>query len=132
MKKLKKQKLYVLALKNRSNNYISKIGETKEDLTKRIVGFGFGGKWKGREKDVEIILELDTLLGKALEDIVKGLLQKNWKDNQLKDKNLGRGYTEWYFMNPSSMVGLVMVAFRKLYNEDNYLSMKLKGDRNEK
>lgn len=129
MAKLKKQKLYVLALKNRSNNYISKIGETKDDLTKRIVGFGFGGKWKGREKDVEIILELDTLLGKALEDIVKSLLQKNWKDNQLKDKNLGRGYTEWYFMNPSSMVGLVMVAFKKLYNEDNYLSMKLKGDK---
>ena len=129
MAKLKKQKLYVLALKNRSDNYISKIGETKDDLAKRIVGFGFGGKWKGREKDVEIILELDTLLGKALEDIVKSLLQKNWKDNQLKDKNLGRGYTEWYFMNPSSMVGLVMVAFKKLYNEDNYLSMKLKGDK---
>jgi hypothetical protein len=132
MQRIKKQKLYVLALKNRSENYISKIGETKDDLTKRIVGFGFGGKWKGREKDVEIILELDTLLGKALEDIVKSLLQKNWKDNQLKDKNLGRGYTEWYFMNPSSMVGLVMVAFKKLYNEDNYLSLKLKGVNNEK
>ena len=79
MAKLKKQKLYVLALKNRSDKYISKIGETKDDLSKRIVGFGFGGKWKGREKDVEIILELDTLLGKALEDIVKGLLLKNWK-----------------------------------------------------
>lgn len=132
MQKIKKQKLYVLALKNRSDNYISKIGETKDDLTKRIVGFGFGGKWKGREKEVEIILELDTLLGKALEDIVKSLLQKNWKDNQLKDKNLGRGYTEWYFMNPSSMVGLVMVAFKKLYNEDNYLSLKLKGVNNGK
>ena len=81
MQKLKKQKLYVLALKNRSEKYISKIGETKDQLEKRILGFGFGGKWKGREKDVEIILELDTLLGKALEDIVKGLLQKNWKDN---------------------------------------------------
>ena len=132
MQKLKKQKLYVLALKNRSENYISKIGETKDQLEKRILGFGFGGKWKGREKDVEIILELDTLLGKALEDIVKGLLQKNWKDNQLKDKNLGRGYTEWYFMNPESMLGLVRVAFKKLYNEDTYLSVKIKGAKNEK
>lgn len=127
MQKLKRQKLYVLALKNRSGKYVSKIGETKDQLEKRIVGFGFGGKWKGREKEVEIIMELDTLLGKALEDIVKGLLQKNWKDNQLKDKNLGRGYTEWYFMNPSSMVGLVMVAFKILYSKDNYLSLKLKG-----
>ena len=126
MKKLKKQKLYVLALKNRSNNYISKIGETKDDLEKRIVGFGFGGKWKGREKDVEIILELDTLLGKSLEDIVKEILQRNWKDNQLKDKNLGRGYTEWYFMNPSSMVGIVKKAFDILYTKDTYLSIKLK------
>ena len=66
MQKLKKQKLYVLALKNRSENYISKIGETmqKTNSKKRILGFGFGGKWKGREKDVEIILELDTLLEK--------------------------------------------------------------------
>lgn len=126
MKKLKKQKLYVLALKNRSDKYISKIGETKDDLTKRIVGFGFGGKWKGREKDVEIILELDTLLGKALEDIVKEILQRNWKDNQLKDRNLGRGYTEWYFMNPSSMVGIVKKAFDILYTKDTYLSIKLK------
>ena len=42
MQKLKKQKLYVLALKNRSENYISKIGETKDQLEKRILGFGFG------------------------------------------------------------------------------------------
>lgn len=127
MQKIKKQKLYVLALKNRSDNYISKIGETKLDVEKRIMGFGFGGKWKGREKDVEIILELDTLLGKALEDIVKDLLLKNWKENRLMDKNLGRGYTEWFFMRPESMLGLVRVAFKKLYNEDNYLSVKIKG-----
>ena len=125
-KKLRKQKLYVLALKNRSNKYISKIGETKQDLEKRIVGFGFGGKWKGREKDVEIILELDTLLGKSLEDIVKEILERNWKENKLMDRNLGRGYTEWFFMNPSSMVGIVKKAFDILYTKDTYLSVKLK------
>ena len=76
MKKLKKQKLYVLALKNRSGKYVSKIGETKEELGKRIVGFGFGGKWKGREKEVEIILELDTLLTPGRRNGVYSMLEK--------------------------------------------------------
>jgi len=63
------------------------------------------------------------------------VLVENGKDARKmlrKDKNLGRGYTEWYFMNPESMLGLVRVAFKKLYNEDSYLSVKLKGVKNEK
>jgi hypothetical protein len=125
---MKNQKLYVLALKNRSGKSISKIGETRQDLEKRIVGFGFSGKWRKRESEVEIILELDTLLAPTIERIVKDTLQKNWKENQLKDKNLGRGYTEWYFMKPTSMVGIVIRAFRTLYDTDKYLSIKLKGE----
>lgn len=44
------QQIYIVALKNRSDNYITKIGETEQELEKRIIGFGFSGKWRKKEK----------------------------------------------------------------------------------
>ena len=72
------QQIYIVALKNRSNNYITKIGETEQALEKRIVGFGFSGKWKKREKDVEIIEKIETFLAPSLEKLVKKQLMKKW------------------------------------------------------
>ena len=43
---LEKQILYVLQLKRNSKLY-AKIGETQQDLPKRIAGFGFGGTYIG-------------------------------------------------------------------------------------
>ena len=40
---LEKQILYVLKLEKNSKLF-SKIGETQQDIHKRIAGFGFGGK----------------------------------------------------------------------------------------
>ncbi len=116
------QKIYVVALKNRSDKYITKIGETEKDLEKRIVGFGFSGKWKKREKEVEIIEAIETSLAPSLEKLVKKQLMKNWKDHRLMDKNLGRGYTEWYFMNPKSMQGIVHAMKKKLYQDDLFIN----------
>ena len=82
-------------------------GCTKEEMKKRITAFGIGGQWKGREDEIKIELEIDTLLAPTIERMVKKTLQKNWKDKQLKDKNLGRGYTEWYRMKPNSMINLL-------------------------
>ena len=121
------QQIYIVALKNRSNNYITKIGETEQALEKRIVGFGFSGKWKKREKDVEIIEKIETFLAPSLEKLVKKQLMKKWADTRLMDKNLGRGYTEWYFMHPKTMQGIVHAMKKKLYQDDlfiNYLANK--------
>ena len=75
---LEKQILYVLQLKRNSKLY-AKIGETQQDLPKRIAGFGFGGKWKGMEKDVRKYREYRTLLAPTIEREVKKILKrKKW------------------------------------------------------
>lgn len=122
---LERQILYVLELKTDSQIY-SKIGETQQNLNKRISGFGFGSKFQGMEKDVRPVIKMETLLAPSLERLVKKLLQKKkYKKLQLKDRNLGRGYTEWYIMESSTMVALVRNAFKQLYKDDPYLSQKL-------
>lgn len=124
---LQKQILYVLQLKTNSELF-TKIGETQQDLPKRIAGFGFGGKWKGLEKDVKKYRQYDTLLAPTIEREVKKILRKKkWKILQLKDRNMGRGYTEWYVMSPKQMNGIVVKCFDKLYRTDPILKRKLGG-----
>lgn len=124
---LQKQILYVLQLKTNSELF-TKIGETQQDLPKRIAGFGFGGKWKGLEKEVKKYRQYDTLLAPTIEREVKKILRKKkWKILQLKDRNMGRGYTEWYIMSPKQMNGIVVKCFDKLYRTDPILKRKLGG-----
>lgn len=118
------QKLYVLSIPKKKT-LITKIGETQVDMKKRITAFGMGGKWKGMENSVKIELEMPTLLAPTIERLVKKTLQKNWKDKQVKDKNMGRGYTEWYDIAPSSMKGIVFKSIQTLYREDRLLKRKL-------
>ena len=118
------QKLYVLSIPKKKT-LITKIGETQVDMKKRITAFGMGGKWKGMENSVKIELEMPTLLAPTIERLVKKTLQKNWKDKQIKDKNMGRGYTEWYDIAPSSMKGIVFKSIQTLYREDRLLKRKL-------
>ena len=126
---LQKQILYVLQLK-RNSKLFSKIGETQQDINKRIAGFGFGGKWKGMEKDVKRYRKYETILAPTLEREVKKILKrKKWKHLQLKDRNMGRGYTEWYFMTPKQMNGIVVKCFDKLKKNDPYIKKWLGGQK---
>ena len=77
------------------------------------------------ENSVKIELEMPTLLAPTIERLVKKTLQKNWKDKQIKDRNMGRGYTEWYDIAPSSMKGIVFKSIQTLYREDRLLKRKL-------
>ena len=85
-----------------------------------------GGKWKGMEDSVKIELEMPTLLAPTIERRVKSILKANWRDKQIKDKNMGRGYTEWYDISPSSMKGIVFKAIQMVYREDKLLRRYLK------
>tara|TARA_R100001460_G_scaffold23435_1_gene47232 strand:+ start:1173 stop:1559 length:387 start_codon:yes stop_codon:yes gene_type:complete len=120
------QKLYVLSIPKKKT-VISKIGETQIDMKKRITAFGMGGKWKGMENLVKVELEIPTLLAPTIERRVKKILKGKWKDKQVKDKNMGRGYTEWYDIPPSSMKGIVFKSIHLIYKEDRLLKRKLKG-----
>ena len=61
------------------------------------------------------------------ESLKKLTLFLDKKYNQLKDKNLGRGYTEWYKMQPNSMIAIVRKTFDTLYRKDKILRRKLRG-----
>ena len=118
------QKLYVLSIPKKKT-LITKIGETQVDMKRRITAFGMGGKWKHMEGSIIIELEMNTLLAPTIERMVKKILAKNWKDKQIKDKNMGRGYTEWYNIAPSSMKGIVFKSIQTLYRQDRLLKRKL-------
>ena len=119
------QKLYVLSIPKKKT-VISKIGETQIDMKKRITAFGMGGKWKGMEDSVKIELEMPTLFAPSIERKVKSILKSNWADKQIKDRNMGRGYTEWYDIAPSTMKAIVRQSFAKLYRKDRLLKRKIK------
>ena len=71
-------------------------------------------------------MEIPTLLAPSVERIVKATLQGKWKDKQIKDRNMGRGYTEWYDIAPSTMKAIVRQSFAKLYRKDRLLKRKIK------
>ena len=68
---------------------------------------------------------MPTLLAPAIERQVKKILKGKWRDKQIKDKNMGRGYTEWYDIAPSSMKGIVFKSIQIIYKEDRLLKRKL-------
>ena len=41
-------------------------------------------------------------------------------------RNMGRGYTEWYDIAPSTMKAIVRQSFAKLYRKDRLLKRKIK------
>ena len=110
--------LVIPDVKNAGKISKKELKEKEQELEKRIVGFGFSGKWKKREKDVEIIEKIETFLAPSLEKLVKKQLMKKWKSHRLMDKNLGKGYTEWYYMPPKTMQGIVHAMKKKLYKDD--------------
>tara|TARA_B100000963_G_C22368465_1_gene554790 strand:+ start:121 stop:549 length:429 start_codon:yes stop_codon:yes gene_type:complete len=123
-------KLYVLEMpyKKGKDHLISKIGETtQENMEKRIAGFSFSSKFKGREGEIEIVETYETYLAKALEPIVKReLLKRGYK--KVMDKNLGRGYTEWYDCEGSKIISCVLYAFQFIYEKDEKVKAKIQRE----
>jgi len=123
-------KLYVLEMpyKKGKDHLISKIGETtQENMQKRISGFSFSSKFKGREGEIEIVETYETYLAKSLEPIVKReLLKRGYK--KVMDKNLGRGYTEWYDCEASKIVSCVLYAFQFIYEKDEKIQAKIQRE----
>lgn len=123
-------KLYILEMpyKKGKDKKIAKIGETTvEKMEKRIAGFGFSSRFKGREKEITVVKTFETLLAKALEPIVKReLLKRGYK--RIMDKNLGRGYTEWYDCTGQQLLSCVLYAFNFLYNKDRILREKINNE----
>ena len=96
-------------------------------MVRKRIGQGKETEWKGMEKDVRKYREYRTLLAPTIEREVKKILRrKKWKSLQLKDRNMGRGYTEWYYMTPKQMNGIVVKCFDKLKKNDPYIKKWLR------
>ena len=123
--KLSSKCLYVVSLTNYPKGEISrpdtitKGGYTEDDLEYRISKFNFSGKLKGKEKDISIDYRHFRFNADSLEKLLHLVLKIKGVE-KVSDKNLGSGYTEWYFCSPKQMNAHVLTtirAYRKILKE---------------
>ena len=119
--KLGKKMLYVVSLPDYPKgeisrpDTISKGGYTEDDLEYRISKFNFSGKMKGKEKTSDINYRHRRLNADVIEKILF-LVLKIKGIEKVNDKNLGSGYTEWYYCSPEKMNSAVLTSIR-FYNK---------------
>tara|TARA_Y100000114_G_C11745536_1_gene321370 strand:+ start:756 stop:1193 length:438 start_codon:yes stop_codon:yes gene_type:complete len=115
--KLSKKCLYVVSLPDYPKGEISrpdtitKGGYTEDDLEYRISKFNFSGKMKGKEKDIQIDYRHFRFNADSLEKLLHLVLRIKGIE-KVNDKNLGSGYTEWYFCSPKQMNAHVLTTIR--------------------
>tara|TARA_A100001388_G_scaffold264119_1_gene235105 strand:- start:19 stop:444 length:426 start_codon:yes stop_codon:yes gene_type:complete len=120
-KKLGKKMLYVVSLPNYPKgeisrpDTISKGGYTEDELEYRISKFNFSGKMKGKEKQIAINYRHKRLNADVIEKLLFLVLKIKGVE-KVNDKNLGSGYTEWYYCTPKQMNAYVLTSIRA-YNK---------------
>ena len=131
--KLSKKCLYVVSLSNypkgeiSTTDTITKGGYTEDDIASRITKFNFSGKLRGKEKDVSIDYRHYRFNADSLEKLLHLVLKIKGVE-RVNDRNLGKGYTEWYFCSPKQMNAHVLTsirAYRKILKEKKAKKKKL-------
>ena len=89
---------------------MTKLGYTNVDVKIRVSRFRFAHDLTGMEKDVEIVGEYKTPMAKSIEHYAKKMADHHY--DKVMDKNMGSGYTEWYFCSPAEMRSCVLNAFK--------------------
>ena len=80
---------------------MTKLGYTNVDVKIRVSRFRFAHDLTGLEKDVVIVGEYKTPMAKSIEHYAKKIADRHY--DKVMDKNMGSGYTEWYFCSPLEM-----------------------------
>ena len=131
-KKLGKKMLYVVSLPkypkgeiSRPDTTISKGGYTEDELEYRISKFNFSGKMKGKEKQIAINYRHKRLNADVIEKLLFLVLKIKGVE-KVNDKNLGSGYTEWYYCTPKQMNAYVLTSIRA-YNKIRKDKLEKKG-----
>ena len=88
---------------------MTKLGYTNVDVKIRVSRFRFAHDLTGMEKDVDIAFEYHTPMAKTIEHYAKKMADSRY--DKVMDKNMGSGYTEWYFCSPDQMKSCVLNAF---------------------
>jgi len=89
---------------------MTKLGYTNVDVEIRVSRFRFAHDLTGMEKDVLIVGEYQTPMAKTIEHYAKKIADHHY--DRVMDKNMGSGYTEWYFCSPDMMRSCVLNAFK--------------------
>ena len=89
----------------------AKIGYTTKDMNKRIAGFRMSGNLKGKEHLVKKIFVSQSILAKSIERIATEIaLLRGYE--RVNDKNLGLGYTEWFYCSGNQIKSCILQAYR--------------------
>ena len=87
----------------------AKIGYTTKDMNKRIAGFRMSGNLKGKEYLVKKIFVSNSILAKSIERIATEIAILRGYE-RVNDKNLGLGYTEWFYFTWSILLDWIHLS----------------------
>ena len=106
----------------------AKIGFTTKDMNKRISGFRFSGNLKKQEHLVKKIFVSKSILAKSIERIATEIAILRGYE-KVNDKNLGLGYTEWFYCSGEQIKSCILQAY-KIVNKET--KKRGKGNENSK
>ena len=89
----------------------AKIGYTTKDINKRISGFRMSGNLKGQEHLIKKVFISKSILAKSIERIATEIaIVRGYQ--KVNDKNLGLGYTEWFYCSGEQIKSCILQAYR--------------------
>lgn len=89
----------------------AKIGYTTKDINKRISGFRMSGNLKGKEHLIKKVFVSKSILAKSIERIATEIAIVRGYE-KVNDKNLGLGYTEWFYCSGNQIKSCILQAYR--------------------
>jgi len=89
----------------------SKIGYTTKDMDRRIAGFRFSGNLRKQEHLVKKIFVSNSILAKSIERIATEIAILRGYE-KVNDKNLGLGYTEWFYCSGNQIKSCILQAYK--------------------
>ena len=95
----------------------AKIGYTTKDMNRRIAGFRFSGNLKNQEHLVKKIFVSKSILAKSIERIATEIAIVRGYE-RVNDKNLGLGYTEWFYVSGEQIKSCILQAYRIVKQEN--------------
>ena len=87
----------------------AKIGFTTKDMNKRIAGFRFSGNLRKKEHLVRKVYVSKNILAKSIERIATEIAIVMGYE-RVNDKNLGLGYTEWFYCSGEQIKSCILQA----------------------
>ena len=86
-------------------------------MNKRIAGFRFSGNLRKKEHLVRKVYVSKNILAKSIERIATEIAIVRGYE-RVNDKNLGLGYTEWFYCSGEQIKSCILQAYRIVKNEN--------------